>query len=125
MNNQKSQINLEDLKRSLDSLPRGILITDCRQDDDPIVYANQFFLDMSGYTQEEVIGRNCRFMQGDDTEPEAIKNLSIAIKNHAAITVKMTNYKKTGEKFINEFTVSPVKNQAGEITHCIAIEKAI
>jgi PAS domain S-box-containing protein len=122
MNNHSIKEELELLKRCLDALPRGLLITDCGQADDPIVYVNQYFLDMSGYEESEVLGKNCRFMQGKDTDPESLKQLAIAIQKRESITVQMVNYRKNGEQFINEFTISPVKNEKGEVTHCIGLE---
>lgn len=125
MDNLSVEDQLDLLKRSLSSIPRGILITDCQQEDDPIIYANEFFLKMSGYDLEEVIGKNCRFMQGEETDPEALKKLAIAIKNREPVTVKMTNYRKNGDKFLNEFTICPVKDANANVTHCIALEKEL
>jgi len=125
MDNLSSEEQLDLLKRSLDSLPQGILITNCQQEDDPIVYANQFFLKMSGYDYDEIIGKNCRFMQGKDTDPEALKKLAIAIRKREAITIKMINYRKNGEKFLNEFAIYPVKDKHGKVTHCIGLEKEL
>jgi PAS domain S-box-containing protein len=125
MDNLSVEDQLDLLKRSLESIPRGILITDCQQEDDPIIYANHFFLKMSGYELEEVIGKNCRFMQGEGTDPEALKKLAIAIKNREPVTVKMINYRKNGDKFLNEFTICPVKDENGNVTHCIGLEKEL
>lgn len=125
MNKLSDKEQLDLLKRTLDALPRGVLITDFQQKDDPIVYANEFFLKMSGYNYGEIIGRNCRFMQGDETEPEELKKLAIALRNHEPVNVKMVNYRKNGEKFINQFSISPVKNDKGEVTHCVALEKEL
>lgn len=116
---------LDLIKRSLDELPRGILITDCQQKDDPIVYANQGFLNMSGYDMHEIIGKNCRFMQGDESDDETQKKLAVAIQNREPVTVTILNYRKNGEKFWNEFTVRPVKNQDGAVTHMIALEREL
>ncbi|MBP6919195.1 MAG: PAS domain-containing protein [Legionellaceae bacterium] len=122
MKNLSNKEELELLKRSLDALPRGILITDCQQEDDPIIYVNKYFLEMSGYAESEILGKNCRFMQGKETDTESLKKLAIAIEKRESVTVKMINYRKNGEQFVNEFTISPVKNQNGEVTHCIGLE---
>jgi len=125
MDNLSVEDQLDLLKRSLESIPRGILITDFQQEDDPIIYSNNFFLKMSGYDLEEVIGKNCRFMQGEETDPEALKKLAIAIKNREYVTVEMINYRKNGDKFLNEFTICPVKDKNGNVTHCIGLEKEL
>ena len=122
MKNLSNIEELEILKRSLDALPRGILITDCQQADDPIIYVNKYFLEMSGYDESEILGKNCRFMQGKETDTESLKKLAIAMEKRESVTVKMINYRKNGEQFINEFTISPVKNKNGDVTHCIGLE---
>ena len=122
MKNLSKEEELELLRRSLDALPRGILITDCQQEDDPIIYVNKYFLEMSGYDESEILGKNCRFMQGKETDTESLKKLAMAIENRESVTVQMINYRKNGEQFINEFTISPVKNQNGDVTHCIGLE---
>jgi PAS domain S-box-containing protein len=122
MKNLSNIEELELLKRSLDALPRGILITDCQQTDDPIIYVNKYFLEMSGYDESEILGKNCRFMQGKETDTESLKKLAIAMEKRESVTVKMINYRKNGEQFINEFTISPVKNKNGDVTHCIGLE---
>jgi PAS domain S-box-containing protein len=122
MKNLSNKEELELLRRSLDALPRGILITDCQQEDDPIIYVNKYFLEMSGYDENEILGKNCRFMQGKETDIESLKKLAMAIENRESVTVQMINYRKNGEQFTNEFTISPVKNHNGDVTHCIALE---
>lgn len=122
MKNLSNQEELELLKRSLDALPRGILITDCQQADDPIIYVNKYFLEMSGYDESEILGKNCRFMQGKETDTESLKKLAMAMEQRESVTVQMINYRKNGEQFVNELTISPVKNQNGEVTHCIGLE---
>jgi len=122
MKNLSNIEELELLKRSLDALPRGILITDCQQTDDPIIYVNKYFLEMSGYDESEILGKNCRFMQGKETDTESLKKLAIAMEKHESVTVQMINYRKNGEQFVNEFTISPVKNKNGDVTHCIGLE---
>ena len=125
MHNLSNEEQLDILKRSLNSIPQGILITDCQQKDDPIIYTNEFFLSMSGYHVNEVIGKNCRFMQGETTVPTALQKLAIAVQNRQSVTIEMINYRKNGESFLNEFTVCPVKNANDVVTHCIAIEKEL
>ncbi len=122
MKNLSDKETLALLKRSLDALPRGILITDCQQEDDPIIYVNKYFLEMSGYDESEILGKNCRFMQGKETDTESLKKLAMAMQKRESVTVQMINYRKNGAKFVNQLTISPVKNQNGDVTHCIGLE---
>jgi PAS domain S-box-containing protein len=125
MNEMSDSEQLALLQRAFDVLPSGVLITDCLQSDDPIVYVNQSFLTMTGYSEGEVIGQNCRFLQGDQTDPMALAELAKAVHAHEKMTVRLVNYRKDGESFLNEFTIFPIKNAQGVVTHCLGIEEAI
>lgn len=92
-----------------------MLITDPRQFDNPIVFANDAFLRLSGYPREEVVGRNCRFLQGPDTDPQAIEQIRDAIATRSDIAVDILNYKRDGTPFWNALFVSPVSNEDGEL----------
>lgn len=105
------------------SKSRGpIIITDCNQPDDPIIYTNQAFLDLTGYTREEVIGHNCRFLQGPKTDKKTITKLRDAVKTHKDIRVQIYNYKKNGEPFWNDLIMSPVLDDTGKATHFIGLQ---
>lgn len=93
----------------------AMLITDPRQDDNPIVFANNAFLRLTGYEREDVIGRNCRFLQGPDTDPEAVARVRDAIRGVHDVNVDILNYRKDGEPFWNALYISPVTNEAGEL----------
>jgi PAS domain S-box-containing protein len=125
MKDLSTEDQLSILMRGLNSLPRGILITDCSQDDDPIIYVNDYFLTMSGYTREETIGRNCRFMQGEKTDPDSQKKIAIALSNKESCSVKMINYRKNGDTFLNEFTICPITDENNKVTHFIALEREL
>ena len=122
MKNLSDKEALDLLKRSLDALPRGVLITDCQQEDDPIIYVNKYFLEMSGSDESEILGKNCRFMQGKETDTESLKKLAMAMQKRESVTVQMINYRKNGAQFVNKITISPVKNKNGDVTHCIGLE---
>lgn len=72
----------------------GVLITDPSLEDNPIVYANQGFVDMTGYTKEDIIGKNCRFLQGEETNRSEVSRLREGIKNKTSVFVEFVNYKK-------------------------------
>ena len=97
-----------------------MIVTDPRQPDNPIVFANQAFQAMTGYATEELIGRNCRFLQGPDTDAETVSEVRRAISEKREIAVEILNYRKDGYTFWNALFVSPVFNAAGELVYYFA-----
>lgn len=97
-----------------------IVITDARQADNPIVLANQAFLDLTGYSDVEVIGRNCRFLQGSATSAEAIEQVRMAVKEQRDVTVELLNYRKGGSTFWNQLYVSPICDREGRAIYFFA-----
>lgn len=93
----------------------SMIITDPRQPDNPIVFANDAFLRLSGYGRDEVIGKNCRFLQGPKTDKAAIAEIRAAIENKNDVAVDILNYRKDGSTFWNALYLSPVSNDKGEL----------
>jgi len=112
-------------KEAVNSSQVAYLITDPNQPDNPVVYVNQAFLTMTGYSADEVIGRNCRFLQGPETDATAINCLRQAMARHKDVCVELVNYRKDGAPFWNEVNISPVFNDAQELTHFFAAQKDI
>jgi PAS domain S-box-containing protein len=92
-----------------------MLITDPRQADNPIVYANNAFLRLTGYDREEVVGNNCRFLQGPETDRKAVDRIRDAIAAVTDVQVDLLNYRKDGSTFWNALYLSPVVNEAGDL----------
>lgn len=92
-------------------------ISDPHQPDCPIVYCNQAFVDLTGYPVEEIIGRNCRFLQGEGTLPSAVARLRSAVEQHVYTVVDILNYRKDGTAFWNAVHVGPIYNEAGELEY--------
>lgn len=92
-------------------------ISDPRQDDCPIVYANQAFLDLTGYDREEVIGHNCRFLQGPDTSEDSVSKLRDAIETEEYRVVDILNYRKDGTPFWNAVHVGPIYDENDELAY--------
>ncbi|MCD2201324.1 PAS domain S-box protein [Halobacterium sp. KA-4] len=107
--------NLSAKEQAMDEAPVGILLTDPHQEDNPIIYANDEFTELTGYEKRDVIGRNCRFLQGDATADEPVQKLRTAIDNRESVTVELRNYRKDGTEFWNRVRVAPLFDDDGEI----------
>ena len=113
------------LDRAVAASSNGIVITDPNVPDDPIVYVNPAFERISGYTAEEVGGKNCRFLQGDDRDQPALAELRGALKEERECRVVLKNYRKDGTPFWNELYVSPVQDEKGRLTNFVGIQNDI
>ncbi|WP_373354248.1 PAS domain-containing protein [Pseudoroseicyclus sp. CXY001] len=108
----------------LDHSNISLLVTDPRLPDNPIVYVNAAFETVTGYTRDEVLGRNCRFMQGPMTDPEDIELLRRAIADGVETTIDILNYRKNGSSFVNRLVMTPVR-QNGEIRYFLGMQKPL
>lgn len=97
-----------------------MILTDPNQPDNPIVFANQAFLNMTGYTISEIAGRNCRFLQGPETDPDTVAEVRNAIENKGKVAVEILNYRKDGASFWNALFISPVENKDGKLVYFFA-----
>lgn len=102
--------------RALDVAAEGITIADAREPDRPLIYANEGFERMTGYPVAEVLGRNCRFLQGPATDPAAMAEIRAALAESRACVVEILNYRKDGSAFWNRLSITPVRDVAGEVT---------
>lgn len=93
----------------------GMTLADAREPDMPLLYANKAFSTITGYDRKEVVGQNCRFLQGPDTDPGSIATIKQCLQNRTAATVLLLNYRKDGRRFWNRFQLSPVNDEAGEL----------
>lgn len=97
-----------------------MLVTDPHQDDNPLVFVNEAFQTLTGYSRAECIGRNCRFLQGKDTNPDTVDTLRQAVAQGADASVDILNYRKDGTPFWNALYISPVRNADGEVAFFFA-----
>ena len=111
--------------RSINSATNGILIADARQPDMPTVYCNAAFEKITGYATEEVLGQNCRFLQGTDHQQPGLDAIRRAIRQGTEAKAELRNYRKDGSPFWNELYIAPVKDQQGRLTHFIGIQTDI
>src|SRR5690554_6516555 len=104
------------LERGIQATPNGVVMVDVIQPDMPLVYANDAFYEMTGYAPDEVLGSNCRFLQGPDTDPAAVTTIRQAIAARRRHEVVLLNYRKDGTPFWNHLSLSPVVDEQGFCT---------
>ena len=116
-------LNLKD--RALDAALEGITIADAGQENNPLIYVNHGFEILTGYTASEVLGKNCHFLQGPDTQTHSIATIKQAIQSQRPCVVEILNYKKGGTPFWNRLSITPVQNETGQTTHFIGIQSDV
>ena len=115
----------EFIKAAIDRVGAGVVITDPEQEDNPMIYCNQGFKDLTGYESEEILGRNCRFLQGEETTQAAVKKLKKGIDDQEVTYVEIKNYKKDGTPFWNELQIFPVYvEQMGQV-YFVGVQKDV
>jgi len=110
------------LSNILDSTTNGITLADPDLEDMPIVYANKAFEMMTGYGQAEIIGRNCRFLQGTDRDQDARFQLRKAIDERLSVEVDIRNYKKSGEMFYNHLVLTPLFDDKKQLLYYLGVQ---
>ncbi len=113
------------LARAMDATHNGIIISDARLNDHPVVYVNQAHLTRTGYSREEFIGHNCRFLNAHDRYQPALKQIRTALATGEAISVELRNYRKDGTLFWIDLSISPIVDSLGVVTHYIGIVQEI
>ena len=97
-----------------------MVITDPRIEDNPIIFCNEAFQELTGYGRDEIIGHNCRFLQGSETDRDAVKKIGDAVQKGQSIEIDLLNYRKDKTTFWNALYLSPVRNNDGEIRYFFA-----
>ncbi|MBA0915916.1 MAG: PAS domain-containing protein [Nitrosospira sp.] len=110
------------LTKVLDSCVNGVTLSDPDIEDMPLVYANKAFEIVTGYSNEETVGRNCRFLQGTDRDQPEVSKLREAIKNKQEIGVTLRNYKKSGELFYNHLEMTPLFDPHGNLLYYLGVQ---
>lgn len=106
----------------LDHCVNGVTLSDPDQPDSPIVYANKAFERLTGYEQDEIIGRNCRFLQGPDKEQPEIDTIRAALKVREGCAVTLRNYRKDGTLFHNHLEITPLFDHKGELLYYLGVQ---
>nr|WCS94185.1 mCherry-LILAC [Cloning vector pMT-mCherry-LILAC] len=112
----------EFLATTLERIEKNFVITDPRLPDNPIIFASDSFLQLTEYSREEILGRNCRFLQGPETDRATVRKIRDAIDNQTEVTVQLINYTKSGKKFWNLFHLQPMRDQKGDVQYFIGVQ---
>ncbi|KAL3158315.1 hypothetical protein ABBQ38_010559 [Trebouxia sp. C0009 RCD-2024] len=115
----------EQLATILNALQFCFVLADCREPDNPITYASSGFYDLTGYSPDEVIGRNCRFLQGPETSRQKVMEMRDAIREERTCEVCLINYKQSGDKFWNQFYLSPVMDNNNCVSYYVGIQSDV
>ncbi|SEA23013.1 EAL domain-containing protein [Alkalimonas amylolytica] len=119
------QEQLRLFQRAIEASSNGVIITDAREPDHPIVYVNKAFERITGYSAADAMGRNCRFLQGDYRDAGVAEEIKASLETHAECHVLLKNVRKDGTLFWNELYMAPVPDEQGQISHFIGVQNDV
>lgn len=122
---EQGPISLELLKKAVDESNDGIVIAEQEGDDNILIYVNKAFERLTGFTAEDILYQDCRFLQSGDTDQEGLQQIRDAIKAEQSGRAVLRNYRKDGSMFWNELSVSPVFNDEDQLRYYIGIQKDV
>ena len=125
MSTLKPGIIDEGFYAAIESASTGVVLSDASQPGEPLVYANPAFEQLSGYSRAEILGKNCRFLQGPETSPDAVEAIGSAVEHRRSVTIRLLNYRKNRETFWNELTISPVTTADRGFLGFVGIQKDV
>lgn len=108
--------------KALQTAQQNFVVTDPSLPDNPIVYASQGFLNLTGYSLDQILGRNCRFLQGPETDPKAVERIRHAIDQGNDLSVCLLNYRVDGTTFWNQFFIAALRDASGNITNFVGVQ---
>ena len=122
---RRTEQELRLLYRAVAASSNGITISDSTLPDNPLTYVNRSFELMTGYSSEEVLGRNCRFLQGTDSNQSALLEIRAALREGRDCQVTLRNYRKDGTLFWNELRLSPVHDEQGQLVNFVGVQNDV
>lgn len=108
--------------KALQTAQQNFVVTDPSLPDNPIVYASQGFLNLTGYSLDQILGRNCRFLQGPETDPKAVERIRKAIEQGNDMSVCLLNYRVDGTTFWNQFFIAALRDGNGNVTNFVGVQ---
>jgi PAS domain S-box-containing protein len=116
---------LELYGRAMDNADMGISIADAQAEDEPLIYVNRGFVELTGYSLPDVLGRNCRFLQGEETDESVVTEVRDAIADRESVSVVIRNYRRDGTPFWNRLEIIPVADESGTVTHFLGFQRDV
>jgi PAS domain S-box-containing protein len=112
-------------RRAMNAAPVGITIADATREDEPLIYISDEFTELTGYSEAEALGQNCRFLQGPETQENPVVTMREAIDAKEPVTVLLRNYRKDGSMFWNRVTIIPIRGKTGDVTHLLGYQEDV
>jgi PAS domain S-box-containing protein len=122
---QERERELKRKTRAMEKAPIGISLSDPQQEDNPLIYVNERYEEMTGYTSEEATGENCRFLQGEETAAQPVAEMREAIDDRRPVTTELRNYRKDGSEFWNRISIAPVRDNDGNLLNFVGFQQDI
>lgn len=108
-----------------DERAMSVVISNPWHSDNPMIYVSEEFEAQTGYAPEEALGRNCRFLQGPDTDPKAVEAIRAALAAQTTFTIDIVNYRKSGEPFVNRLRIRPLFDEQGELLYFVGAQNPV
>ncbi len=121
----RQEVELWRKTRAMEKAPIGIVITEPTRTDNPLVYVNEEFEALTGYSRDEILGENCRFLQGEQTCAERVEKLRTAVDNEEYVEVVLRNYRKDGTEFWNRVTVAPIRDESDTVVNFVGFQENV
>ena len=115
--NDLGKASQESLAKMIENTSVPFIVSNPRIHDNPIILCNKAFVELTGYNEQEILGRNCRFLSGKDTNPQHTQLIVNAVRNHEPVLVEILNYKKDGTSFQNALMIAPIFDDGGELAY--------
>ena len=115
--NDLGKASQESLAKMIENTSVPFIVSNPRIHDNPIILCNKAFVELTGYNEQEILGRNCRFLSGKDTNPQHTQLIVNAVRNHEPVLVEILNYKKDGTPFQNALMIAPIFDDDGELAY--------
>ena len=122
---KQREAQLQRRTRAIEKAPVGISISDPDQEDNPLIYVNDAFIELTGYPREEVLGQNCRFLQGENTDADRVARIRDAIDAREPVSIELRNYRKDGSMFWNNLEIAPVCKEDDEVINYIGFQQDV